>query len=49
MQHVTLLPDFFVDSLEGNYPCARTVFDASGHILKSAVPDFRQKSSGVKN
>jgi hypothetical protein len=49
MQHVTLLPEFFVDSLEGSYPCARTVFDASHHIQKSAVPDFRQKSSGVKD
>ncbi|WP_305808433.1 hypothetical protein, partial [Staphylococcus epidermidis] len=24
MQHVTLLPEFFVDTLEGNFPCART-------------------------
>jgi hypothetical protein len=48
MQHVTLLPEFFVDSLEGNYPCVRTVFDANGNIVKSAVPEFRQKSSGVK-
>lgn len=47
-QHVTLLPVFFVDTLEGNYPCAKSTFDSSGHLVKTSVPPFRQTSSGVK-
>lgn len=47
MQHVTLLPEFFVDTLEGQYHCAKSVFDNSGKLIKSAVPPFRQVSSGV--
>lgn len=48
MQHVTLLPEFFVDTLEGDFPCARSTFDANGALLQTAVPLARQKSSGVK-
>jgi hypothetical protein len=48
MQHVTLLPEFFVDTLEGNFPCARTTRDANGNMIKSAVPPERQQSSGQK-
>ncbi|MGZ3650809.1 MAG: hypothetical protein ACXVB9_11230 [Bdellovibrionota bacterium] len=48
MQHVTLLPDFFVDTLEGNFPCARSTFDATGKLVQTAVPPFRQTSPGVK-
>lgn len=48
MQHVTLLPDFFVDSLENGIPCGRSQFDDQGNLIKSAVPEFRQKSSGHK-
>jgi hypothetical protein len=48
MQHVTLLPEFFVDTLEGAYPCARSVFDSSGQLVKTSVPPARQRSSGVK-
>lgn len=49
IQHVTLpgVPNF-VDSLEGKYPCAKSVFDETGKLVKSGVPLFRQKSSGVK-
>lgn len=50
VQHVTLsgypAP---VDSLEGANICARSVFDAEGKLVKSGVPEFRQKSSGVKS
>ena len=48
MQHVTLLPEFFVDSLEGAFPCARSKFGPNGELLETAVPVFRQKSSGEK-
>lgn len=48
MQHVTLLPEFFVDTLENGIPCARSTFDADGKLIKTAVPDFRQRSSGHK-
>lgn len=48
MQHVTLLPEFFVDSLENGIPCARSTFDSDGNLIKSAVPAFRQTSSGVR-
>jgi len=47
MQHVTLLPEFFVDSLEGNSPCARSTVDSSGHLVQTSVPLPRQTSSGV--
>lgn len=48
MQHVTLLPDFFVDTLEGDYPCARSKMDSNGHVIQTSVPPLRQRSSGVK-
>jgi hypothetical protein len=48
MQHVTLLPEFFVDSLEGAFPCARSEFDGSGNLIKTAVPPARQASPGVR-
>lgn len=48
VQHVTLLPEFFVDTLEGAHPCARSVLDADGNLVKTAVPDIRQRSSGRK-
>jgi hypothetical protein len=48
MQHVTLLPEFFVDTLEGDNACARSTFDPSGRLLQTAVPLTRQNSSGVK-
>lgn len=50
VQHVTLpgVPKL-VDTLEGEYKCARSVFDPNtGKLIKSAVPPFRQKSPGVK-
>jgi hypothetical protein len=47
MQHVTLLPEFFVDSLEGLYPCATSSKDPNGNVITS-VPPFRQTSTGVK-
>jgi hypothetical protein len=47
MQHMTLLPEFFVDSLEGAFPCATSSVDANGNIVTS-VPPARQASSGVK-
>ncbi len=46
MQHVTLLPEFFVDTLENGVPCARSQFDDQGNLIKTAVPEPRQKSSG---
>jgi hypothetical protein len=48
MQHVTLLPEFFVDTLENGVACARSTFDAAGQLVKTAVPAERQKSSGRK-
>ncbi len=50
VQHVTLpgVPKL-VDTLEGAYKCARSVFDPNtGKLVKSGVPPFRQKSPGVK-
>jgi len=50
VQHVTLsgVPKL-VDTLEGDYKCARSVFDPkTGKLIKSAVPPFRQTSPGVK-
>jgi hypothetical protein len=49
IQHVTLpgTPNF-VDSLEGQYPCAKSTFDESGKLVKSGVPPFRKTSSGMK-
>jgi hypothetical protein len=39
-----------VDTLEGNFRCAKSVFDpATGGLVTSAVPSFRQNSSGRKN
>jgi hypothetical protein len=38
MQNVTLLPNFFVDTLEGQFPCSKT----------TPPPPARQASSGVK-
>lgn len=46
MQHVTLLPEFFVDTLENGIPCARSTFDSDGKLIKTAVPEHRQRSSG---
>ena len=38
-----------VDTLEGSYRCAKSVFDpATGELITSAVPPFRQTSSGRK-
>ena len=38
-----------VDSQEGPNVCARSVFDPNtGKLIKSGVPDFRQKSSGQR-
>lgn len=50
VQWVTL-PDapVLVDSLEGRYKCALSVFDSSGQLMSSAVPPFRQVSSGQKD
>lgn len=48
MQHVTLVPDFFVDSLENGSACAKSVFGSDGKLIRSAVPLARQQSSGVK-
>ncbi len=48
MQHVTLLPEFFVDSLENGIACARSTFDSEGNLIQSAVPSFRRASSGRK-
>jgi hypothetical protein len=49
IQHVTLPGSAnFVDSLEGKYPCAKSAFDENGKLVKSGVPDFRQKSPGQK-
>jgi len=48
MQHVTLLPEFFVDTLENGVACARSTFDAGGNLVKTAVPEARQRSSGHK-
>ena len=48
MQHVTLLPEFFVDTLENGIPCARSTFDSEGNLIKTAVPEHRQRSSGRK-
>lgn len=49
VQHVTLTGyPAPVDSLEGANTCARSVFDADGKLVKSGVPEFRQKSSGIK-
>lgn len=48
IQHVTLTPDFFIESLEGNYACARSQFDASGKLVKTAVTPARQSASGVR-
>jgi hypothetical protein len=46
MQHVTLLPEFFVDTLEAPYGCAKSTFDSSGRLVKTGVPLPRQSSSG---
>jgi hypothetical protein len=47
IQHVTLLPEFFVDSLEGEYGCTKSVFK-DGKLVKTSVPPHRRNSSGVK-
>jgi hypothetical protein len=47
MQNVTLLPEYFVDTLEGQYPCAKSTVDPSGK-LQTSVPPVRQISSGTK-
>jgi hypothetical protein len=48
MQHVTLTPTFFADTLEGASGCVRGQFDSSGELIKSGTPAFRQRSSGRK-
>ncbi len=48
IQHVTLLPEFFIESLEGNYACARSKVDANGVVTKTAVQPKRQAESGVR-
>ena len=47
IQNNTLLPVFFVNSLEAPYSCAKSVFE-NGHVVQSAVPPLRQTSSGKK-
>jgi hypothetical protein len=50
VQHVTLpgTPKL-VDTLEGQYHCAKSVFDPqTGALVRSGVPEFRQVSSGRK-
>jgi hypothetical protein len=44
MQHVTLTPDFFVDTLEGSFGCQRGSFPNG----PSGTPAMRQNSSGKK-
>lgn len=48
VQHVTLgSAPRLVESLEGEHRCARSVFDpATGALVRSAVPEDRQKSPG---
>lgn len=46
VQHVTLLPDFFIDTLEGAFPCKKSIIE-NGKLISSGVPVTRQKSSGV--
>lgn len=49
MQQVTLLPEFFVNSLDtAQYPCAKSVIDSNGTVVKTSVPPARQVSSGHK-
>lgn len=48
MQHVTITPDFFVDTLEGAWSCQRGQFDQSGRLIRSGTPPARQRSSGVR-
>jgi hypothetical protein len=49
IQHVTQpgIP-YFVDTLEGSYPCAKSIFDESGRLIQSKVPPHRQASAGQK-
>lgn len=47
MQHVTLLPEFFVDSLEGQFPCEKSTFDKDGKLIQTSVPPARKTSTGV--
>ena len=46
MQNVTLITDYFVNSLEGAYPCAQSTVDPNGNVITS-VPPQRQTTSGV--
>jgi hypothetical protein len=46
IQNVTLLPEFFVDTLEGPSGCQKSTFDADGKLVKTSVPVDRQTSSG---
>jgi hypothetical protein len=48
MQQVTLLPEFFVSSLDDGNPCAKSVYDKNGKLVSTSVPVPRQSSSGRK-
>lgn len=48
MQHVTLLPDFFVQSIEAPYGCSPSSRTPDGKVITS-VPPVRQATPGVKN
>jgi len=48
MQHVTLTPEFFVDTLEGSASCVRGQFDSGGRLIRSGTPLVRQRSSGTR-
>lgn len=48
MQHVTLTPEFFVDTIEGAWSCRRGEFDSAGRLIRSGTPKERQRSSGVR-
>jgi hypothetical protein len=49
MQNVTLLPEYFVTSLDDSAnPCKKSVFDENGKLVLSGVPPFRQVSPGRK-
>ncbi|MGZ3723651.1 MAG: hypothetical protein ACXVA9_12000 [Bdellovibrionales bacterium] len=47
MQHVTLLPDFFVDTLEAPFGCNKSTTGPDGKVITS-VPPARQTSPGTK-
>lgn len=49
IQHVTLLPEYFVNSLDdAQHRCMKSTFDSNGVLISSGVPPDRQISSGRK-